>query len=142
MSGAQGDRARKVMAIAKAHSTSWKQLWYYNSHTVFQFVNFNAKQSTREELDKSGGGSLPYKGPTWVILPFTKSLDVHCPRGCDDKNLVTFLTSMDNDIRTEMDTMHKVAGTEVASAYGPLVDDFIAHVGALGNDKNHIYSAY
>src|SRR5215471_8085763 len=84
MSGAQGDHARKVMAIAKAHPTSWKQLWYYNSHTVFEFVNFHAKQSTREALDKAGGGSLPYKGSTWVILPFTKNLDVHCPRGCDD----------------------------------------------------------
>ena len=142
VSGAPGGRVRKVMAIAKAHPNSWKQLWYYNSHTIFQFVKLDAKQSTREDLARAGGGTLPYKGDTWVIHPFTKNLEVHCPRGCDDKNLVTFLISMDNDIRTGLDPLHKIQGTEVASAYGEMVDDFIKHVGDLGSDKNHIYSAY
>jgi hypothetical protein len=49
---------------------------------------------------------------------------------------------MDNDIRTGLDPLHKIQGTEVASAYGEMVDDFIKHVGDLGSDKNHIYSAY
>ena len=38
--------------------------------------------------------------------------------------------------------MHKAQGTEVASAFGPSVDEFIKHVGRLAGDKNHLYSAY
>ena len=90
---------------------------------------------------KAGGGKLPYKGDKWVILPFAKKLDLHCPKGCPDKNLVTFLISMDDDIRTGLDPMFKAQGAEVASVFGPVVNEFIKHVGKLAGDKTHLYSA-
>jgi hypothetical protein len=142
ISGAPGNRLRKVMAIAaKAGSSSYKSLWFYNSYAVFEFVNFNAKQSKREELIKAGGGKLPYKGDTWVVYPFTKKLAGHCPQGCPDKNLVTFLKSLDDDILTSLDPMFKAQATDAASAFGPAVNEFIKHVGKLASDKGHLYSA-
>jgi hypothetical protein len=48
---------------------------------------------------------------------------------------------MDNGIRNGLDPMLKTQGTEVASAFGPLVDEFIKHVGKLGKDKKpHLLS--
>ena len=143
MSGAPGTRLQKVMAIAeKLGNPGYKSLWHYNSHAVFEFVRYDAKASTREQMIKEGGGKLPYKGPTWVVYPFDKKLSAHCPPGCADKNLVTFLKSLDDDIVTSLDPMFKAQGTEVASAFGEQVNDFIKHVGKLAGDKGHLYSAY
>jgi hypothetical protein len=134
---------QKAMAIAeKAGDPGYKQLWYYNSHAVFQFVKYDQKDSVREEMIKAGGGKLPFTGTTWVVYPFQKNLSLHCPPGCEDKNLTTFLRSLDDDIRTSLDPMFKAQGTEVKSAFGDKVDDFIKHVGKLGGDKSHLYSAY
>jgi hypothetical protein len=143
ISGAPGTHLQKVMAIAeKLGNPGYKQLWYYNSHAVFQFVNFNAKASVRQQMIKDGGGRMPFTGSTWVVHPFDKKLSGHCPPGCPDKNLITFLTSLDDDIRTSLDPMQKAQGTEVASAFGEEVNEFIKHVGRLGQDKGHLYSAY
>jgi hypothetical protein len=142
VSGAPGNRLRKVMAIAKKAGGSWKSLWYYNSHAVFQFVKYDAKPSTREELIKAGGGKLPFKGDTWVVLPFVKKLDMHCPQGCPDKNLVTFLKSLDDDIVTSLDPMHNAQLTEAGTIFGETVNEFIQHVGKLAGNNNHLYSAY
>lgn len=134
---------QKAMAIAeKAGDPGYKQLWYYNSYAVFQFVKYDQKDSVRGEMIKAGGGKLPFTGTTWVIYPFQKNLSLHCPPGCPDKNLTTFLQSLDDDIRTSLDPMFKAQGTEVASAFGEKVNEFIKHVGKLGGDKGHLYSAY
>ena len=66
----------------------------------------------------------------------------HCPPGCPDKNLITFLKSLDDDIQNSLDPMFKAQGTEVASAFGEQVNEFIKHVGRLAGDKGHLYSAY
>lgn len=142
VSGTPGNRLRKVMAIAQRLGSSHKSLWHYNNHAVFQYVKYDAKPSVREEMAKAGGGKLPFKGDMWVIFPFEKKLSMHCPQGCPDKNLVTFLKALDDDIVNSLDPMHKAQGTEVASAFGPSVDEFIKHVGRLAGDKNHLYSAY
>ena len=142
ISGTPGNRLRKVMAIASKAGSSYKSLWHYNNHAVFQFVKYDAKPSVREEMVKAGGGRLPFKGDMWVVYPFVKKLSMHCPAGCPDKNLVTFLKSLDDDIVNSLDPMHKAQGTEVASAFGPSVDEFIKHVGNLAGDKGHLYSAY
>lgn len=140
--GTPGNRLRKVMAIASKAGSSYKALWHYNNHAVFQYVKYDAKPSVREEMAKAGGGKLPFKGDMWVLYPFVKKLSMHCPAGCPDKNLVTFLKSLDDDIYNSLDPMYKAQGTEVASAFGPSVDEFIKHVGNLASDKGHLYSAY
>lgn len=142
MSGTPGNRLRKVMAIVNKAGSSYKSLWHYNNHAVFQFVKYDQKPSVREEMAKAGGGKLPFKGDMWVVYPFVKKLSMHCPPGCPDKNLVTFLKSLDDDIVNSLDPMVKAQGTEVASAFGPSVDEFIKHVGSLASDKGHLYSAY
>jgi hypothetical protein len=143
ISGAPGTRLQKVMAIAeKLGSPGYKQLWHYNSYAVFQFVKYDQKASVREQMIKEGGGKLPFKGPTWVVYPFEKKLSMHCPPGCADKNLLTFLKSLDDDIQNSLDPMFKAQGTEVASAFGEQVNEFIKHVGKLAGDKGHLYSAY
>lgn len=142
ISGAPGNRLQKVMAIASKAGSSYKSLWHYNNHAVFQFVKYDAKQSTREEMIKAGGGKLPFKGDMWVVYPFERKLNMHCPQGCPDKNLVTFLKSLDDDIVNSLDPLHKAQGTEVASAFGPSVEEFMKHVGKLVGDKGHLYSAY
>jgi hypothetical protein len=37
--------------------------------------------------------------------------------------------------------MFKGQGAEVASVFGPAVNEFIKHVGKLAGDKTHLYSA-
>ncbi len=143
ISGAPGARLQKVMAMAeKLGNPGFKQLWHYNPYAVFQFVKYDAKDAVREQMIKDGGGKLPYKGTTWVVHPFDKKLSMHCPPGCPDKNLLTFLKSLDDDIENSLEPMVKAQGTEVASAFGEQVDEFIQHVGKLGGDKGHLYSAY
>jgi hypothetical protein len=142
MSGTPGNHMRKVMAIVNKAGSSYKSLWHYNNHAVFQFVKYDQKQSVREEMAKAGGGKLPFKGDMWVVQPFVKKLNMHCPPGCPDKSLMTFLKSLDDDIVNSLDPMFKAQGTEVASAFGPSVDEFIKHVGSLASDKGHLYSAY
>ena len=134
---------QKVMAIAeKLGNPGYKQLWHYNSHAVFQFVKYDAKASVREQMIKEGGGKLPFKGSMWVLHPFDKKLSMHCPPGCPDKNLIPILKSLDDDIQNSLDPMFKAQGTDVASAFGEQVNEFIKHVGRLAGDKGHLYSAY
>lgn len=143
ISGAPGNRLQKVMAMAeKLGNPGYKQLWHYNAYAVSQFVKYDAKASVREQMIREGGGKLPYKGPTWVLYPFDKKLSMQCPPGCADKNLIAFLKSLDDDIQSSLDPMFKAQGTEVASAFGEEVNEFIKHVGKLGGDKGHLYSAY
>jgi hypothetical protein len=141
ISGSQGSRLKKVMAIAKSKGGSWKTLWYYNNHAVFQFVKYDAKASTREALIKAGGGKLPFKGDTWVVFPFGKKLGMHCPPGCPDRNLVNFLKSVDDDIVNSIAPLAEAQATEAGTIFGPSVDAFMKHVGSLAKDSSHLYSA-
>jgi hypothetical protein len=139
ISGSAGGRLKKVMAIAKRKASSWKELWYYNSYAVFQFVK--AKRSEQESMAKVGGGKLPFKGDKWVVFPFKKNLDSFCPTGCADERLVRFLISTDDDIVSSLRPLTKAQNKTEASLYGPSVLEFMKHVASLAKDSNHLYSA-
>ena len=150
ISGSGGGRLHKVMAIAaKKGSSGYKLLWYYNYEAAAHFVQFHTGQEERRKMTKATNGKLPFKGDSghgdWQIFPFEASLNNACRKGCPDKDLVTFLTWMDGQILYSINEMSRVqsAGDPAGggSAFGPSVDEFIAHVGNLAKDSSHLYSA-
>jgi hypothetical protein len=152
MSGYDGERIKKlVQVMVRAGYPGSKNLWFYQTLPVLQYINMWNGNAMRREMTKTTQGAFPFDGDSgthgpWKIYPVADLLDEFACGHWDPAALKHRLQVIDNDMYQGWYAMSQISGGRTTqggeSLYGELVWEFINHVKLLSEDDTHLYSAF
>ena len=162
MVGAGGKRIRKsVQVMLKAGYPACLDLWYYNDLVIKVYVDLNTKNQRRHEMTKATRETLPFDGDSgvysqqgseernrgnWRIHPVKLLFDEFGCGSWDSETMAERLEEIDDEMWKGWHELELVVNVKTgqggASAFGPLVSEFIEHVGSLAQDETHLYSVF
>lgn len=159
--GDQGKRIRKlVRVIVDTGYPAARDLWYYNDMVMRVYVDLLTDNAKRRDMIKATNGVFPFDGNSgvygqagrperssgqWRIHAIRDLFDDYTCGYWDPDQLTNELKDIEEEMSRglhELELVSARSGLGGGSAWGPMVDDFIRHVGFLAKQDNHLYSAF
>jgi hypothetical protein len=150
--GEAGKRIRKmVRVILTVGYPACKELWYYSTKNIKEFVDWQTGNARRKKMTKDTGDRYPFDGTDGQ---FHEPWRVHIVRdlfdkfGCgqwDPAQLKTWLIGIDSRVFNgwkEMTATDFKTHTGGGDAYDVAIENFIGHVDYLSKQKTHLYWAF